>query len=101
MNKRGKTFVVKGFALVTVFMLLVLALFALIQPFKENLDNSRGSTSLNCPGTPGFNQTAYNNQSTYQKLNVRGTCFVTGISFVWFIGAFLVAAVVWLFRNWS
>ncbi len=99
MNKKGAALGVKGFALITVFILLMIALFATIDPLKENLNNARDTTSLNCPGTAGFNQIAYDAQSTYQKINVRPVCFVTGLSLVWFFLAFLIAAVIWLARN--
>lgn len=101
MNKKAQTVGVKGFALITALMIFLLGLFALIEPFKENLDDNRGDSSLNCPGTPGFNQTSYDAQTTHQKLQKRPVCFVTGLSFVWFMGAFIIASFVWLSRNWK
>ena len=59
-----------------------------------------GGDKLNCPGTPDFNQADYDNDSKLEKLNVRPTCLVTGLSMVWFIGAFIIAAFMWLVRNW-
>ena len=101
MNKKAQTFAVKGFALTMAFFILVIGAFATIDPLKESLNNVRGSTSLNCPGTPTFNSTAYNLQTDNEKLQKRPVCFVTGLSMVWFIGAFLIALVVWLWRNWK
>ena len=101
MNKKGVGFAVRGFALITVFMVFFLTLMATIDPFKEVLDEARGNSSLNCPGTPNFNQTDFDDDSSFDKLNKRTTCFVTGIGMVWFIGAFLIASVTWLFRNFG
>ncbi len=100
MNKRGDLFV-RGFALLTVFLLLFLALMATIEPFKEVFDEARGNAFLNCPGTPNFNQSDFDDDDKFDKLNKRPVCFVTGIGMVWFIGAFLFASVTWLFRNWT
>ncbi len=99
-NKRGQKTLI-GFALLTVFFVLIIAAFATIEPFKEFLDDARDSTELNCKGTLGFNQTDFDDDNALEKLTRRPTCFVTGISMVWFIGSFLIAALVWLFRNWS
>lgn len=101
MNKKGQTYMVKGFALLAMLMIFFLALFGLINPFKVTLDNARGGDTLNCPGTPDFNQTSYDAQNPTQKIVYRPTCFVTGISMVWFVGAFLIAGFVWLARNWK
>ena len=99
-NKRAQKSGVFGFALIAVVFVLILAVFALIDPFKEFLDTARDTTSLNCPGTTGFDQTDYNNDTTLEKLTRRPTCFVTGISMVYFIGAFLISTLVWLVDNW-
>lgn len=96
MNQTGQ---VRLFALLTVFMLLFLGLMATIEPFKETLDEARGNSFLNCPGTPNFNQSDFDDDDKFERLNKRPTCFVTGISMVWFIGAFLLASVMWLVRN--
>ena len=91
----------RGFALLTVFLLLFLALMATIEPFKEVFDEVRGNPFLNCPGTPDFNQSDFDDDDKFDKLNKRPVCFVTGIGMVWFIGAFLLSSVTWLFRNWT
>jgi len=100
MNKRGD-FVTRGFALLTVFLLLFLGLMATIEPFKEVFDEARGNAFLNCPGTPNFNQSDFDDDDKFDKLNKRPVCFVTGIGMVWFIGAFLIASVMWVSRNWT
>ena len=92
---------VRGFALLTVFMLFFLGLMATIDPFKEVLDEARGNAFLNCPGTPNFNQTDFDDDDKFDKLNKRPVCFVTGMSMVWFIGVFLITLVTWLGRNWT
>ncbi len=99
MNKKARSGLV-GFALLTAWFIFFLALMATIEPFKEGLDDSRGNSALNCPGTPNFNQTDFDDDDKFDKLNKRTTCFVTGISMVWFVGAFLLASVTWLVRNW-
>lgn len=98
MNRRG---IILGFALLLVLFILLIAVFALIEPFKESLDSNRGSSTLNCPGTPDFNQTSYADDSTLEKLTRRPTCFVTGLSMTWFVFYCLIAGVVWVARNWS
>ena len=101
MNKKAQTFAVKGFALTMAFFILIIGAFTTIDPLKESLNNVRGSTSLNCPGTFTFNLTAYDLQTSNEKLQKRPVCFATGLTMVWFIGAFLIALVVWLWRNWK
>ena len=100
MNNKGQAGVI-GFALLVVFFLFMLGLLATIDPFKEVFDDARGNAFLNCPGTPNFNQSDFDDDDKFDKLNKRTTCFVTGIGMVWFIGAFFLAAVTWLFRNWT
>ena len=97
MDKRGQTFVVKGFAFTIFAFLMLLAAFALIEPFKENLDNSRGTNSLNCPGTPGFNSANYTDDTDFEKLVRRPTCFITGIGFFYFYFSIIIAVGVWTF----
>ncbi len=101
MNKRGQK-AVFGFALVAVAFVFMVTAFATIDPFKEFLDTARDSTSLNCKGTPNFNQTAYDidEGNTINKLTRRPTCFVTGLGLVYFIFSFLIGVVVWLIKNW-
>lgn len=98
-NKKAQSGLV-GFALLTVFFLLMITAFVTIEPFKEALDNSRGNSDLNCPGTPTFNQSAYNTQTDFEQLVRRPTCFTTGLYMVFFICIFLIAAVSWVYRNW-
>ncbi len=99
MNKKARGGMV-GFALLTAFLIFFLAALATIEPFKETLDEIRDADNLNCPGVPTFNQTDYDNDSALEKLNVRPVCLVTGLSMVWFIGVFIIAAFMWLVRNW-
>ena len=99
-GKQG-TFLVRGFALLTVFMLFFLALMVTIEPFKEVFDDARGNSSLNCPGTPNFNQSDFDDDDKFDKINKRPVCFVTGIGMVWFVGAFLIASIMWVVRNWT
>ena len=89
-----------GFALLTVFFVFTLVLAATIDPFKEVFDEARGNAFLNCPGTPDFNQSDFDDDDQFDKLNKRPVCFVTGIGMVWFIGAFFLASTMWLVRNW-
>lgn len=101
MKKKGQQGIL-GFALLIVLFVFVIVAFVTIEPFKETLDVVRGTSSLNCKGTTGFNQTAFDSDTSNElnKLTRRPTCFITGLSMVWFIGAFIVAAFSWLLRNW-
>lgn len=101
MNVKGQKGIF-GFALLTVLFVFVIVAFVTIEPFKENLTDARDTTSLNCRGMPNFNETAYSDDegNKIAKLTRRPTCFITGISMVWFIGAFIIAAFSWLIRNW-
>jgi hypothetical protein len=96
MNNRGQL----TFAFVIVLFLLVIVVFAIVDPFKGTLDSVRGGSSLNCPGTPDFNQTSYEAQTSLGKLTYRPTCFVTGISMVWLVGAVLIYGVIWVYNQW-
>lgn len=99
MNKKAQKTLI-GFALLTVALVLLLAALSTIDVFKESLDEVRGNENLNCPGTPNFNQTTYDEDTGTNNATVRRpTCFVTGISMVWFIGAFLLALVSWIVGN--
>lgn len=99
MNKKGQKTLI-GFALLTVAFVLLITTLSTIDVFKESLDEVRGNSSLNCPGTPNFNQTAYDQDTnTVNATTRRPTCFVTGIYMVYFIGSFLLAMVVWLVGN--
>lgn len=91
-----------GFALVIVAFLFIITAFATIEPFKETLDTARNGTSLNCKGTSGFNQTAFDEDSSnnINKLTRRSTCFATGLSMFYFVGTFVLAVVIWVFANW-
>ncbi len=100
MNNKGQ---MVGFALLTAVFVFILIAFVTIEPLKENLDTARDSTSLNCRGTINFNQTAFDEDedNTIAKLTRRPTCFVTGLTMVWFIGSYLVFVVMWLAKNWT
>jgi len=99
MNKKGN--LIMGIMFGAVALILLFSIFSLIEPFKENLDIARGSSStLNCPGTPTFDQTDYNNDTTSQKLIRRPVCFVTGISMVFFVGVYLVTLITWVYTKW-
>ncbi len=100
MNNRGQL----GFAFLIVGLLLTITLFGLIDPLKETLDDGRAGSGLNeglnCPGVPTFDQVDYDNDTEFERLVRRPTCFVTGISMVWFVGVFLIATSVWVVKNW-
>lgn len=102
MNHKGQ---MMGFALLIAAFLFIITAFALIPIFKDTLDDARDTTSLNCMGTSGFNATAFqddtDNSSVLPSLTRRPTCFVTGISMVWFTLAFIFAVFVWLNANWT
>ncbi len=101
MNKKGQLSFAVGFGILTVAFVFILALFAVIDPFKEALDDTRGNPALNCPGTTDFNQTDFDDDSNLEKIGKRSTCFITGISMVWFISAFFIALITWVFINWT
>jgi hypothetical protein len=90
-----------GFAFIMVFIIVVLCLFVLIDPFKETLDNVRGSKSLNCPGTPNFNSTDYSVDNDAGRLIKRPVCFVTGLSMVYWVLSVAIAWMVWVYSKWS
>ena len=100
MNKRGQ---MVGFALLTAVFVFILIAFTTIDPLKEALDDARDNTELNCRGTTNFNQTAFDNDegNTILELTRRPTCFVTGLSMVWFIFAYIIAVIMWLAKNWT
>lgn len=98
MNRKGGFTL--GSALLLILFILVISAFALIEVFKESLDGARGSAHLNCPGVPDFNQTDYDLQDSRERLTKRPSCFVTGISMLWFISTFVIAAIVWTVNNW-
>ncbi len=99
MNTKGNFQV--GFVLLLIFFILAITAFAMIEPLKESLDINRGSVDLNCPGTPDHNATAYVEDSSFNRLVRRPTCFVTGLSMVWFVFAILFAGSAWVVQNWS
>ncbi len=102
-NKKGQTAsATLGFALGMVFLVLILTLFVTIEPFKETLDEVRGTSGLNCQGTQGFNSTAFaeDENNELNKLTRRPTCFVTGLGMVWFVFAVMIASGVWVIDNW-
>ncbi len=100
-NNKGQ---IIGFALLIAAFIFILIAFALIPIFKDTLDDARDTTSLNCRGTSTFNETAFqddtDNSTALARLTRRPTCFITGISLVWFELAFLFAVFMWLSRNW-
>lgn len=100
-SNKGQT-TVFGFALLAIAFIFIITSFATIEPIKETLDNARNTTALNCQGTDNFNQTAFDNDenNTVVKLTRRTTCAATGFTMVYFVGAFLIAMVVWVVRNW-
>ncbi len=98
MNKRGVFGV--GFVYVLVFIVVALVAFATIDVFKETLDTVRAAEFLNCPGVPDFNLTDYVDDDEVERLTRRPTCFVTGVSMVWFISAVLFAGLAWVVENW-
>ncbi len=100
MNNKGQRSAVLGFVLIVVVLLYMVSVFGLIDALKDTLNDARDTTSLNCLGTSNFNQTAYDEDNTLQKLTRRPTCFVTGMGLVWFVGAFLIAVVIWAVTNW-
>ncbi|KKN08449.1 hypothetical protein LCGC14_1056530 [marine sediment metagenome] len=99
MNSKGQ---MVGFALLTAVFVFILVAFVTIEPLKETLDTARDSTALNCKGTTNFNQTAFDDDegNTINKLTRRPTCFVTGLSMVWFIFVYVIAVIMWLGNNW-
>ena len=100
MNKKGQQFAI-GLAILVAALVFILALFATIDPLKETLDNIRGDPALNCPGTPDFNQSDFDDDTDFQQLGRRSTCFVTGITMVWLVASFTIALFIWVFKNWT
>lgn len=90
-----------GFVFIIIFLLVAIMAFAFIEPLKESLDNNRGGSTLNCPGTPDFDQNNYDSQKPFEKLTYRTTCAATGFSLVYFIGMILIAGVIWVYKSWS
>jgi len=101
MNNRGQKATL-GFAFLLVAFILIITAFATIEPMKEFLDTARGSKDLNCKGTVDFNQTAYDedDDNSIARLTRRPTCFITGITMIYFIGSFLIAVAVWTIAKW-
>lgn len=101
MNNKAQKSGVLGFALIALVFLFFLTLFATLEPMKEFLNEARDNDSLNCKGTVGFNQTAFDEQTSFEKLVRRPTCAVTGFIVVYFFGTFMIASVVWLYNQWQ
>lgn len=103
MNLKGQGGV--GFVILLVGVLFILTAFALIPIFKEVLDDARDTSSLNCQGTTNFNATAFqedsDNSSSLARLTRRPTCFITGMSMVWFELAFVFGVVTWVGVNFT
>lgn len=100
MNGKKSQIGVIGFALLVAAFVFIITAFVTIDPLKENLDVARDNTSLNCPGTTGFNQTDYDDDTAFERQVRRPTCFVTGLTMVYFIGSFLIAVLVWVSVKW-
>lgn len=90
-----------GLAFLMVVFIVILCLIVFIDPLKETLDNTRGSSSLNCPGTPNFNQANYDADDAAGKLIKRPVCFVTGLSLVYFVGSVAIAWIIWFYARWT
>lgn len=99
MNSKGVMSFGVFMALVLVLFIVYVSLAAFVEPFKSTLDTTRGSSSLNCPNTPNFNQTAYDAQDIHDKLRMRTTCFATGMIMVYFILSVILAWLVWIFKK--
>lgn len=85
---------------VLIFFIIVITLFSLIPVWKEGLDLARGANNgLNCPGTPDFNATDYGDDTASQRLIRRPPCFVSGISMIYFTGAVLIVAAMWVYKK--
>lgn len=96
MNNNGQIWM----AYLMIFFIIVITLFSLIPAWVEGLNLARGSKSgLNCPGTPDFNSTNYNDDTTAQKLIRRPPCFVSGISMIYFTAAILIVSAMWVYQK--
>ena len=95
MNSKGQVWAI----IIFIGFLFLITSFVTIGPLKESLDEIRDAEDLNCLGVLDFNQTAFDSQTTFERFIYRPTCFVTGISMVWFIGAFGIAVVIWVVDN--
>lgn len=99
MNKKALS-AAFGFAFLVIAAILVIALLATIEPLNEGLNSARDNDSLNCPGTVGFNQSDYDDDSAAHRLTKRTTCFATGFAMLYFVASFLIALAVWVVANW-
>ena len=100
MNNRAQLKGIFGFSLILLGFLFIITSFGLIDPLKESLDDARDTTSLNCKGTPNFNQTAYDNRTRLEKLTQGPTCVATGLTMVYFIFTFMIGVVIWVVAKW-
>jgi len=99
LKKKGQAGII-GLTLLMLAFVFIITSFATIEPLKENLDTARDNTFLNCPGTTGFNETDYDDDTIFERQVRRPTCFVTGLTMVYFIGSFLIAVMVWVAVKW-
>jgi len=100
MNNKGQTRAIFGFTLLLLGFIFIITSFATIDPLKEALDDARDTTSLNCKGTDGFNQTDFDDDTRIEQLTRRPTCFVTGLGMVYFIFMFMIGTVSWVAFKW-
>lgn len=100
MNKKAQRGIL-GISFLILALLFIITSFVTIEPLKEALDSARDNAELNCPGTDGFNQTDYDDDNALERQVRRPTCFITGITMVYFVGSFLISVVVWLVSKWS
>lgn len=98
-DRKGQ-FMLKGFAFLMFFFVIYVVAAGLIPVLNENLNAARDNTDLNCPGTAGFNQTDFDDDTDLQKLVRRPTCFATGLTTVYFFGAVMIAATMWVVAQW-
>lgn len=99
MKNKGQVKVSLGMGVFLIVLVVILIAFAFVDPLKEILDDSRGDPALNCPGTPDFNQTLYDNQTRDEKLNQRSACAATGFYMVYFVGSIIIFIVIWGYRK--
>lgn len=94
MNNKGQVWAIYG---LVVFIAIIL-LFSILYPFLDGMDSARSHESgLNCPGVSDFDETDYLNDTIDEKVIRRPTCFLTGITPLYFIGSFLVSLGIWYY----
>ena len=95
MNKRGGYWL----AWVTLSLVLLITLSATISPLMDSLNTTRQGTALNCPDVSDFNSTRYDAQNSFEKLVYRPTCFVTGLSILYWVFSVLIAIVMFAYSG--